>query len=132
MRARLSHAIRENGMAVMVAIVLLIAVLGGVETYRADRADQRQREETRELADCLSRYGDAVADAIRLRSEANIRAEDAQFDLFLSIFNAPQTDAGRAQARKVFGDYLEARRRAKEDRQNHPYPDPPRVTCTGK
>lgn len=128
---RALDAARRYAFAVLVVVVLLVAVLGAIETFRADRADELQRRETKTLADCLSRYGDAVAAAIAARSETAERSDDAELDLFVALLNAPPTAEGRERARQIFAAYVNAKQHSKDERAAHPLPEPPRVTCQG-
>lgn len=115
---------RPTGLQYLGAAVVALAVLGGVETWRSDRA-------TDGVTDCLKTYGDNVAEAIQSRAEATDRAQAAEDGLFEAFLGLPPTDAGRQRGRELFSDYVAARKRARAERDAHPFPPPPRVSCPG-
>jgi hypothetical protein len=125
-----------TGVRLLGAVVLALTIVTGLQGYaqgkateRQGRETERQAEITKQLVSCLRTYSNELADAIELRSKASAEAQDASDNLWFGVAQAPQTQEGRDQARRVFDDYIAKRAAAKKTQTDHPYPPPPRDVC---
>lgn len=117
---------------VVVALTITSAIQTWVqsrETERQRQVSERQQEATERLTQCLVVYANATADAIEVRSKASQEAQAATVQMWLTVFDAPPTDAGRANARTVFKTYLDKQAAAIKTQQANPYPPAPRTLC---
>lgn len=127
---------RRWPMRVVGAALLVLAVLGAVQTWTAAQADRRadaelarQAADNKRLTECLRAYSDGLATALEARSAAADEAQLAEDTLFETLLTTPPTAVGREAARTAFTDYVRRRAQARADRALHPLPEPPRVTC---
>jgi len=113
---------RPNGTYVFGLILVLLGIGTAVQGIVQSKANDR-------LTNCIATYSNDLADAIEVRSKASIEAQRASDVMWQTIASLPQTDEGRAQARKVFEDYIKAREAANRAQAENPYPAPPRAVC---
>lgn len=103
-------------------IVVVLTIMSAVQSWLNQAANDR-------LTACLVTYANATADAIEVRSKASSQAQVAQVQMLQTIVQQPQTDEGRAAARKVFEDYLAKAAASIAAQQANPYPPAPHDVC---
>jgi hypothetical protein len=103
-------------------IVVALTIMSALQSWYQSRA-------AAQLTRCLTAYANANADAIDARSKANAEGQKASVDMWRTVFSLPQTDAGRAEARRVFQNYLDKQDAALKAQQEHPFPAAPRDVC---
>lgn len=103
-------------------VVVALTIVSALQSWYQSRA-------AAQLTRCLTAYANANADAIDARSKANAEGQKASVDMWRTVFNLPQTDAGRAEARRVFQSYLDKQDAALKTQQEHPFPPAPRDVC---
>lgn len=114
---------RPAGHVVLGLVVALLSVLTITQGIITNNA-------TRRIADCQALYGNAFADALDARATATAEAQTALDDLMRTISASLAAPATPPEAvRDAIGDYLNSRARAETQRQQHPYPPPPRDLC---
>lgn len=103
-------------------VVLALTIFSAIQAQRQSDANKRQ-------AKCLATYANAIADAIDARSKAALEVQKATVEMWRTIFGQPQTDAGRAESKRVFESWLRAQEASIQTQQTNPYPAPPREVC---
>jgi hypothetical protein len=103
-------------------VVLVLTIFSAIQTQVQSDANDR-------LTRCLVTYANATADAIDARSKAATEAQKATIAMWRTVFEQPQTDAGRAEARRVFAEYLQKQEASIQTQQTNPYPAAPRDVC---
>lgn len=104
------------------AVVLVLTVLSAIQSSLTQQSNTR-------LNKCLITYANDTADAIEARSKASGEAQVALVQMWSTIFAQPQTDAGRAESRRVFEDWLNKAKASITAQHTHPYPEAPRDVC---
>lgn len=120
------RALRKiTGMHVLGIVVFVLAVGTVVQGYV-------HNEYTRQNAECTRAYANGFADAIEARSQSAAAAQQALDDLMTEV---GQLSAGaaspesRERFRTALSDYLAKRQEDKKQRQENPFPAPPRDVC---
>lgn len=113
---------RPNGTYVFGVILVLLGVGTAIQGVVQSRA-------TDGLTQCIATYSNGLADAIEARSRASSEAQRASDDFWRALYALPQNDEGRAQARKVFEEYVRKREASNRAQAENPYPAPPRAVC---
>lgn len=113
---------RVNSTFVFGSIIVALGIGTAVQGIAQSRATDR-------LTNCVATYSNGLADAIEVRSKASAEAQRASDVMWQSIASLPQTDEGRAEARRVFNDYIKKREAANRAQTENPYPPPPRAVC---
>jgi hypothetical protein len=120
---------RITALHVMAAIIVVLTILSAVQSWLAQQANTRLTAANARLSACLVRYANDTADAIEARSKASGEAQVALVQMWSTIFAQPQTDAGRAESRRVFEDWLNKAKASIEAQKTNPYPPAPRDVC---
>lgn len=116
---------KVTGLHVLGVVVFILAVGTVVQGYI-------HNEYTRQNAECTRAYANGFADAIEARSESTAAAQQALDDLMTQV---GQLSAGvaspesRERFRAALADYLAKRQEDKKQRQENPFPAPPRDVC---
>lgn len=110
-------------------VVVTLTITSAIQVQIQSRETERQRQASERLTQCLVIYANEIADAIDIRSKAGQEAQVATVQMWRSVFGQPQTEEGRAAARKVFETYLDKQDAALKTQQANPYPPPPRTLC---
>lgn len=103
-------------------VVIALTVTSALQSWSQSRANER-------LTQCLVTYANAIADAIDARSKASAEAQKATVEMWRTVFGQPQTEEGRAAARRVFAEYLTKQEASIQTQQANPYPAAPRDVC---
>lgn len=120
------RALRKiTGMHALGIVVFVLAVGTVVQGYV-------HNEYTRQNAECTRAYANGFADAIEARSESTAAAQQALDDL-MSQVGQLSTGAASPESRERFraalAEYLAKRAEDKKQRQENPFPAPPRDVC---
>lgn len=113
---------RPTGLHVFGVILVFLSVGTAIQGVVQSRATDR-------LTNCIATYSNSLADAIEARSRASGEAQRASDDVWRTIYYLPQNEEGRAQARRVFEEYLRKREAANRAQTENPYPPPPKAVC---
>jgi hypothetical protein len=107
-------------LGVVVVLLGIITVAQGIVTNST----------TRRITECQSAYSNGFADALDARSSASTDAQNA-LDELMKTMSGYLADAPIPpdKVRAAIGDYLHKRAKAETERQQHPYPPPPRDLC---
>ncbi|AXB41311.1 MULTISPECIES: hypothetical protein [Amycolatopsis] len=107
-------------LGVVVVLLGIITVAQGIVTNST----------TRRITECQAAYSNGFADALDARASATADAQTALDELMKAISGylaSPPVPPDKVRA--AIGDYLDSRERADAERQQHPYPPPPRDLC---
>lgn len=107
-------------LGVVVVLLGIITVAQGITTSST----------TRRITECQAAYSNGFADALDARASATADAQMALDELVKAISGylaSPPVPPDKVRA--AIGDYLAKRAKAETERQQHPYPPPPRDLC---
>ena len=121
--------LRITSNTVVVAVLVTLGLLTGVQAFVQGQADDRQDETDTRLTACLQDSINRIADALDARSTASGEAQQALDDLLDAVSSATPNPEGATQVRQAFRDYNAKRADAKKAQAANPYPAAPRDVC---
>ncbi|MFE0021896.1 hypothetical protein [Amycolatopsis sp. NPDC059021] len=112
-----------GGHVILGLVVVLLGVLTVAQGIVTNNA-------TRRIAECQAAYSNGFADALDARADATADAQTALDELMRAISGyLANPPVPPDKVRTAIGDYLAQRAKAESERQQHPYPPPPRDLC---
>ncbi|MFK0249293.1 hypothetical protein ACIQUM_31730 [Amycolatopsis azurea] len=112
-----------TGQFVLGVVVVLLGVLTVAQGIATNNA-------TRRITECQQAYSNGFADALDARASATTDAQNALDELMKTMSGyLADSPIPPDKVRAAIGDYLAKRAKAETERQQHPYPPPPRDLC---
>lgn len=118
---RLSVA-KEQGLALVLVVLSLVAMGIGAKASIDAHNDSIVRDR---YAKCQAGVDDALVKALSARSDSSAARTDATDQLIDSVFQAKSKD----EVHVLYLKWRAARQQAIDERQRHPFPQPPSTAC---